>query len=401
MIDTLLRDVSPAVMLVGCCFLVFAMASCSEQPEQAEAPLTPPANSNQALLNALEGHTETIILGDSDGPQIVLTPEISARVLGAAIDGANDENLMWVDETVLDGSIWDTDPMFWNFGGLRTWTAPEDLFFVNAEKDADSWFVPKSLDPAPFETVSVSATEASFKADMDLPANIGKTYSITIARTIKLLTEPPADSGKLSSAIEYMGLEKIHSLTNRSDLVIGEDLPYICLWSLLQINPAGTTMVPVKEGVDPKWAYREYFNPLGDRLSIADNIISIKIDGKYRLKIGIRPEAAGEGLAYLRDNEDGTGILFIKEFPVDPEGIYVDKPWGKPSDYGDAIELYNDDGNMGGFTEIECHGPAQRLEKGASQSHTLTLHMFRGPLEELKAVASSVLGTDLSNAVYY
>ncbi len=400
MIVSVLRDVSPVAMLLGCCIAVFAMASCSDQPDHGGSA-APPANSNQALLNALDGNTEALVLGNADGPQIIITPGLSARVLGAAIDGANDENLMWVDESVLDGSMFDKEPRFWNAGGLRTWTAPEDLFFVNAEKDADSWFVPSELDPRPYELISKSATEASFKADIDLPANIGKTYHITLKRDITLLTAPPADAGKLSSAIEYMGVAKTHSLTNRGDLVIGEDLPYVCLWSLLQINPAGTTMVPVKDGVDPKSAYREYFNPLGDRLSIANNIISIKIDGKYRLKIGVRPDAAGEGIAFLRDNKDGTGILFVKEFPVDPDGVYVDKPWGKPSDYGDAVELYNDDGNMGGFTEIECHGPAQRLAKGESQTHSLELHMFRGPLEELKTIGASLLGADLTKAVYY
>lgn len=385
-----------AVVVFG--FAVIGMTSCSKP---SETPKPAPANSDRALLDALSGKTETIVLGTMDGPQIVITPELSARVLGAAISGADDENLMWVDKTVMDGSYWTKDPRFWNAGGLRSWTAPEDLFFVNAEKDADSWFVPAGLDPARFRTVSKSSAEATFEADIDLQANIGKTYSFTLMRRIGLLTSPPSEVGALPAGIEYMGIDKTHSLTNRSDMVIGEDLPYVCLWSLLQVNPSGTTLVPVREGVDPAWAYREYFNPLGDRLAIQDNILSIKIDGKYRLKVGVRPEAAGKGLAYLRDDGDGTGVLFVKTFPVDPKGIYVDKPWGKDSDYGDVIELYNDDGKMGGFAEIECHGPAQRLAKGETQSHSLQLHMFRGPLPELKSIASKILGKDLSGAKYF
>jgi len=398
--DVTLFKESASLMSVLCFgLIIFSMVSCSETPEY-EKPEIPP-DSNQALLDALDGHTETILLGSSEGPQIILTPELSARVLGAALDGALDENLMWVDETIMNGTYWQKTPYFWNAGGLRSWTAPEDLFFVNEDKDPDSWFVPETLDPAPFRVVSKSPSEATFEADVDLPANIGKTYRFTLRRRIVLLTEAPAEIGTLPDGVEYMGIDKTHSLTNRSDQVIGEDLPYICLWSLLQINPSGTTLVPIKDGYDPQRAYREYFNPLGDRLAISDNIISIKIDGRYRLKIGVRPEAAGKGLAYLRDDGGNQGVLFVKVFPVDPDGIYVDKPWGKESDYGDVIELYNDDGNMGGFTEIECHGPAQKLAKGDTQSHSLQLHMFRGPIPELKKIASAILGVDLSKAKYF
>jgi hypothetical protein len=198
-----------------------------------------------------------------------------------------------------------------------------------------------------------------------------------------------------------MGIGKTHTLTNNGDGVIGVDQPPVCLWSLLQINPAGTTLVPLAEGVDPETAYREYFNPLGDRLTIKNGIISVKIDGAYRLKIGVRPEAAGDGIAFLRDNGDGSGVLFAKLFDVDPDGVYVDKPWGTDSDYGDAVELYNDDGAMGGFAEIEAHGPARTLAKGQSQTHTLDLHIFRGPLGDLKAIASGLYGADFAAAHYY
>ena len=160
-------------------------------------------------------------------------------------------------------------------------------------------------------------------------------------------------------------------------------------------------LIPLKDSAEPQTAYREYFNPLGDRLVVQNGIISVKIDGKYRSKIGVRPEAAGSGIAFLRDNRDGSGILFLKLFPVDQDGIYVDKPWGKPSKYGDVIEMYNDDGNMGGFTELECHGPARKLKKGETQSHTLQLHIFRGSIVELKKIGSNLLSVDLSGAKYF
>ena len=385
-----------SVSVSACLCVVFCMVSCAREPE-----MTVPSNSSQALLDALKDHTSAIVLGSSAGPQVVLAPDFSARVLGASIKGASDENLMWVNPSILDGTLWKTKPYSWNAGGLRTWLAPEDLFFVDEKKNPESWFVPPQLDPVTYSQLDRTELKATFEADIDLPSNIGKIYNVTLRRTITLLKDPPEEIGALQPGVEYMGIEKTHSVTNRSEEVIGKDLPAICLWSLLQVNPAGTMLIPLRENAKPETAYREYFNPLGDRLVVQGNIISVKIDGKYRSKIGVRPEAAGRGIAFLRDNGDGTGILFAKLFYIDPNGTYVDKPWGKESPYGDAIEMYNDSGDAGGFCELEAHGPAQILRNGDTQTHTVRLHIFRGKIADLKDIGSKLYGVDFAGAYYF
>ena len=398
MFPTVLKSLVCAASVMLPMIIAFGMVSCSQEDDGSK-PV--PANSNQALLDALNGHIQPVVLGSGNGSQVVIVPELGARVLGMSIAGADDDNLVWVDDSVLDSSIWSKKPMNWNAGGLRSWLAPEDLFFVNENKDADSWFVPEQLDPSPYKLLDRTENKAVLETDMELPSNIGKIYSVTMHRSITLLTEIPAAASASASGVEYMGIEKTHTMTNRGDAVIGEDLPYVCLWSLLQVLPAGTMLIPLKDGADPQTAYREYFNPLGDRLVVQNGVISVKIDGKYRSKIGVRPEAAGAGIAFLRDHGDGSGVLYLKQFPIDPDGIYVDKPWGGDSDYGDVIEMYNDDGNGGGFCELECHGPAKRLAKGDSQSHTLKLHIFRGKISDLKKIGSDLLGADLGQAKYF
>ncbi len=378
--------------------VIMSIVSCAQEPELTSPVLS---NSNQALLNALKNHTPAVVLGSSEGPQVIITPDFSARVLGASIKSPSDENLMWVNPSILDNTIWEKKPYTWNIGGLRTWLAPEDLFFVDENKNPDSWFVPEQLDPVTYDQLDRTDKNATFETDINLPSNTGKMYRITLRRTIMLLTEPPEEIGFLPSGMDYMGIEETHSVTNLSEEVIGKDIPYICLWSLLQVNPAGTMLIPLRKNAIQKTAYREYFNPLGDRLVVQGNIISVKIDGKYRSKIGVRPEAAGPGLAFLRDNGDGTGILFAKLFPVDPNGIYVDKPWGKESSYGDVIEMYNDDGAMGGFCELEAHGSAQILRKGDTQIHTVRLLIFRGNIADLKNIGSKLFEVDFSGAYYF
>ncbi|MFC1541207.1 DUF6786 family protein [Candidatus Latescibacterota bacterium] len=382
-----------SIFLFSFIVTILLMYSCAGTPEIDNGVKT-----NKDVLDALGENTHSIVFGSSDGPQLIITPELSARVLGASIEGDNGENLMWVDNTIYDGSYWTTKPYFWNAGGYRTWVAPEDLFFLDAENE---WFVPLTLDPAPYKVIEQSELSATFEADVNLKTNIDKYYQTTIKRRILLLTDSPEKAGTLPDGISYMGIDLTHSLTNRSEEIIGVDTPYVCLWNLLQINPSGTTLVPLVDGYDPLNAYREYFEPLGDRITVQNNIISIKIDGAYRSKLGIHPAAAKSGIAFLRDNRDNTGVLFVMLMYIDPDGIYVDKPWGTESDYGDAIELYNDDGNMGGFAEIECHGPARQLKRGESQSHKATLHIYKGGIEYLKIIGSNLLDADLSKAFYY
>ena len=109
-----------SVFLSG--LIIFSMVSCSETPGPRKSVT---ANSNQALLDALDEHTSVVILGNFKGPQVIITPELSARVLGAAIEGYMDENLMWVDSTIMDETYWQKKPYFWNAGGLREYLVAE------------------------------------------------------------------------------------------------------------------------------------------------------------------------------------------------------------------------------------------------------------------------------------
>ena len=107
------------------------------------------------------------------------------------------------------------------------------------------------------------------------------------------------------------------------------------------------------------------------------------------------------GIGFLIGIHELGHFLFAKLFHVDPNGIYVDKPWGKESSYGDAIEMYNDDGAMGGFCELEAHGPAQIMRKGDTQTHTVRLLIFSGKIADLKDIGSKLYGVDFSGAYYF
>lgn len=103
--------------------------------------------------------------------------------------------------------------------------------------------------------------------------------------------------------------------------------------------------------------------------------------------------------SYQKNSDQG--ILYLKQFDVDPEGLYLDHPWEKPFDYGDAIQMYNDDGRLGGFCEIECHGPAKVLEPNEKLGHTVTLSVITANLERLKEIAAEKLVVDMDEVKIY
>ena len=189
-----------------------------------------------------------------------------------------------------------------------------------------------------------------------------------------------------------------HTLKNLGTGTIGRDIPFMGLWSLIQIPPGGTMIIPVKpQGKRKALPYRDYFNVIPpERMSFTGDVVTVKIDGNYRSKYGIAPWGAEERLAFLsKADADRNGVLFVKEFSVEPGGTYLDHPWGKPSEYGDAIQMYNDDGKMGGFAEIECHGPAKVLPENGVEKHTVTVLVYTGKLDELKKIAAKVLRRDI------
>jgi hypothetical protein len=152
----------------------------------------------------------------------------------------------------------------------------------------------------------------------------------------------------------------------------------------------------------PEEAYRNYFNPIPpERMAALQGVITVKIDGEYRCKLGIRPEAARGVLGYLWKPERGDAALYVFRFEVNPTGVYLDHPWEQPYDYGDAVQIYNDDGAMGGFAEMECHGPSEILEPGQAESHSVELLVFSGREEDLISIGSRLLRLPLDRLEFY
>jgi hypothetical protein len=354
------------------------------------------------LVTVMEKHTPVIILGDKQGTMLAVSPAYGGKVIAMSVNGINGKNLIWPNPKIGTEEFWSGEKLNWNIGGARTWIAPEADFYLDTEQN---WFVPDAMDPGNYQlehqedNLVVCSNEFKIKNIKD------QDYHLKITRTIELLDSPP---DFVDEDMQYVGMKFTHEVINLSDKTIGKDVEYVGLWSLIQLDTAGTMIIPIKkDSSHQNITVRDYgptnFNTVPpERITISEDWIAVKINGKFRCKLGFAPWAARNGIAYLsyRKNSD-QGILYLKQFDVDPEGLYLDHPWEKPFDYGDAIQMYNDDGRLGGFCEIECHGPGKVLEPNEKLGHTVMLSVITGNLERLKEIASEKLAVDMDEVKIY
>jgi len=355
-------------------------------------------NSLQELVNFLEKKTKVIKIGDEKGPLIVILPEIGAKIIGMSIDGLKGENLLWISDSLLNESYWKKPD--WNIGDARTWISPEDQFYLD---NNNNWFVPSNMDPGKYVEELSDKNSIQCSNTFEINDKNNNHYKVKITRKIEILNSPPENIKPDKYNFSFVGFTFTHELQNIDSKTIGKDIPYMGLWSLIQLNANGTMIIPIKEVKDKRGEnYRNFFNIFTpDRISVKPNNITVKMDGKFRGKIGIAPWAAKELLAYLYDINNDEAILFVKNFSVNPEGKYLDKPWGKESSYGDAVEIYNDDGKMGGFCEMECHAEAKELKQNEKISHTITFTAFKGKKSDLKDFALKLLKISPENIIFY
>ncbi len=359
-------------------------------------------NSVKDLVAVMQQHTPVKILGDKDGVMLAITPEYGGKVIAMSADGLNGKNLIWPNPKIGTDEFWTGEKRDWNLGGARSWIAPESDFYL--DKD-NNWFVPYEMDPGNYKLISSEGNKLVCASEFKINNLKDHSFFVKTTRSIELLDSYPDFKAE---NLKYVGMKFTHELQNLSQQIIGKDVGFIGLWSLIQLDPSGTMIIPIKK--DPAHdnvTVRDYgptnFNMVPpERITINDDWIAVKIDGEYRCKLGIAPWAARNGIAFLRyEKENGQGILYLKEFDIEPEGIYLDHPWEKEYNYGDAIQMYNDDGSFGGFCEIECHGPAKELAPDEALSHTVTFSIFSGKLDLLKEIVNSRLEVDMDEVKLY
>ena len=329
------------------------------------------------------------VLDAGEGWQAVVT-EHGGHVFGPFSDACPD-GIFWIPETVYDKEKYKEliDRKIWNIGGDRVWIAPEIEFNIRERAHfRETLDTPKSIDPGSYE-MTREEDRIHLKMSLDLVSrntvagNMHLDFHRMIHRAENPLRRLPSYEA-LMEGLSYCGIEEVISLAGTSaEDVLAES------WDLLQIRPKGTLFIPMYEPMRGT----DHYEPAGDHESVVENGIVLRITGDARYKIAYRSAVLTGRFGYLADTDTDASVLIIICYPNNPSAAYSEEPPLIEGDTGYSIHIYNDDGNSGGFAEMECNMPTIGRPTGIGRSEDrLTKWMFTGRTEKLKKVARTLLG---------
>src|SRR6188474_85655 len=210
-------------------FLMVLLTSCNWEKNKAE-------DSGDAASKFMTGtfgydlnflkqyHKDIILLGDSASAQVIVAPAYQGRVMTSTADGDIGLSFGWINhELIASGKT--TEHMSAFGGEERFWLGPEGgqfsiYFQKGAEFKFENWFVPKEIDTEPFDLISSTKTEASFRKEMHLQNYSGNKFDLTVDRTIRLLDIPAVNFAlgiAVPENVNAVAFETDNRITNKGN----------------------------------------------------------------------------------------------------------------------------------------------------------------------------------------
>ena len=139
---------------------------------------------------------------------------------------------------------------------------------------------------------------------------------------------------------------------------------------------------------------RDIMAPSGqDRLQVSDSHVRFLIDGCSQHKISIRAISLAGRTGYLRQVSESSWSLVVRNFFVNPSGMYVDVPWDSPDELGYCLQFYNHCDGPDSWGEMEYHTPAIGGESGIRKySDVSQVWAFMGDEKSIHATVELLLG---------
>jgi hypothetical protein len=282
----------------------------------------------------------------------------------------------------------------WNLGGERIWIAPEVQYLVRDR--ADFWGsirVPEQMDPGQYQLDQPDSDQARLVQQIALEANnlASGQKKLQIEKLIAPVEDPLRYLGgyeTLLAGVTFAGYEQVVTLTEtKCDDIVSES------WNLVQLNPGGQLLIPAS----PQVEYSDYFEPVDQNYQqIQANHIRVYITGDRRFKVGYKAAQVFGRLAYFNRLDEGRAYLLVRNFFNNPASIYAEEPAGQPGRRGHSIHVYNDDGGLGGFGELEVNGQTVGGDTGRSSStDQYVLWLYVGAEEKVKQLAPQLLGVTI------
>ncbi len=332
------------------------------------------------------------VLTVGDGWQVIVSRH-GGHVFGPFSDSCP-EGIFWIPDAVKDRDRYKEliDQKIWNIGGDRVWIAPEIQFNITDRSHfRQTLNTPKTIDPGSYR-MRREGEAIHLEMELDLASyntvegSLHADFHRMIHRAPNPLRKLPAYH-ELMEGLSYCGLEEVIDLRVSSEQdVLAES------WDLLQIRPKGTLFIPMYQPLRGT----DHYEPAGDHETVAENGICLRITGDSRYKIAYRSAVLTGRFGYLADSDTDSSVLIIICYPNNPSAMYSEEPPLSEGDTGYSIHVYNDDGNSGGFAEMECNLLTLGNPTGIHHAtDRLTKWIFTGKTEKLKEAAGVLLGWKL------
>jgi hypothetical protein len=369
-------------------------------------------------LAFLQKHTSVVVLQDAAGKaKVAVAPEYQGRVMTSTAAGDGGASFGWINRAfIAEGK---RVPHMNVFGGEdRFWLGPEGgqygLYFAKgAPFDFEHWQVPEAIDWGGWRVAAQAASEVRFEQEMQVANHSGTTFSLRVARTVRVLEREALVAHlktPLAPELELVAYESENTITNTGDRAWTKESGLLSIWILSMYNPSPhtTVVIPFRAGGEAELGpivNDAYFGKVPEgrlRVHAQAGVLFFRGDGEQRGKIGIPAQRA----LPLVGSYDARGrVLTLVQYSLTAGATdYVNSMWElQQRPYGgDVVNSYNDGPPapgkppLGPFYEIETSSMAAALAPGQSLTHVQRTVHVTGARAPLDALARSTLGVDLA-----
>jgi len=269
-----------------------------------------------------------------------------------------------------------------NLGGDRTWVSPEfDLFVSDASRPWETYKVPANLDPADYRVVHKSSD--TVELETAIPVDFHRSGGKGTLSMRKRVTELTAPCVTLPSNVSAAGYELSCTLS-----VTGTLPPAArpAVWNLLQVPGGGEIIIPINapSAIPTAFFGQQHWRQAGNRL-----VASVPAAANS-YKFGVLADLCRGLMLYLNPAAPHP-FMILRQFSVCSQEKYFDVPFTNPQQTGTVQQVYVDNGEFGGFGEMEHHSPAIIPGLTSKVTDTCSTWAFAGPVETLHDLAETLL----------
>jgi hypothetical protein len=354
--------------------------------------MSTPVTFRQLIATLEQTEQGFTILPLQHGSRLVMTQR-GGRLFGPFADGDDALPLCWINPALSTPTAFRTliEAGAWNVGGERIWIAPEIQFHIRDRDDSGGTFaLPPATDPGGYE-MEQDAQQVWLHQEIALRAyNLASGLKrLRISRIVEAAADPLRNLSAIPAGLHYAGYAHSVTITDLNDAPIVSEA-----WNLVQLEAGGTLILPT---VSDQVEASAYFGTLpAEAITARDRCVRVAITGKQQFKVGYQSACLTGRVGYYHEPASDRAYLLVRSFFNNPSALYSEEPPLMRGRNGHSVHVYNDDGALGGFGEMECNGQAIG---GATRRHSSTdlfvMWTYQGSPSAVKDAARLILGATL------